>query len=245
MPTSPETAWSTIASFLGYRNSNIPIHHPAGMIPLEIKRSRLGFTTVQRPARNPRDLLVIDRRHAIPNHRHHATHEGDVKALPSPRLPRQVGRWSDEPIDRPHAMELVVGVDSLVLDLHFIPAAQVDPAVALVRAVVLDMQFEVVELPRATKIRPVCFVQDHAVLHHPMIRSWSDRLPSCHVFSIEQRFRIGPRLGRIALQCGRAYAGQFRGYFISVLLRSTHLIALHSQLPSDLWPLFRRFRYQK
>lgn len=68
-------------------NSNIPkLHRP--MIPLQIDRPRFPLITIQRPTRDPGDLLPADHLLSIKHHRHRPTHQLDIICLPlAGRLP--------------------------------------------------------------------------------------------------------------------------------------------------------------
>src|ERR1039457_415032 len=187
---------------LRHRDHDIAIHHPAGMVALEIKRSRLSLVGIQRTASDAGNLLLVDRRDAVADDGHIAADERDVERLPLARLARQLELGGEEPVDRPHAVKRIFRARLLVLHLDFVAPAQVDSAVTFLGAVELDVKLEIVELPRGAEIRSVCFVQQHSILGDPVIDLGFVGLPAGQVFAVEQRLRAVQAFGALRFKAG-------------------------------------------
>src|SRR5271157_2841918 len=100
-----------------YRNRDVAVLHPARVIALDIDRPGFALIRVQGAAGDSRNLLVVDRGDAVANHRHHASHQRNVEALPCARLARHFSRRSDEPVNRPHPVEFIVEAQRFILHL--------------------------------------------------------------------------------------------------------------------------------
>jgi hypothetical protein len=129
-------------------------------------------------------------------------------------------------------VKLVVGVHLLVFHLDFVAAAQIDPAVAVVGAIEFDVQFEIVELAGGFQVGALGFVDQLAVLGHPVIGGGRvGGFPSGEVLAVEDRLGGGPLLGRIALERGRAHAGEIGEHIGAVLFDAGELAAFEVEIP--------------
>src|SRR5580698_3724780 len=124
-----------------HRDRDIPVFDRP-MIPLQIDRSRLPFMTIQRPARDPRDLRTTDNRLPVEDDRHQSSHQRDIIGLPLPRSFCNLHIRRQEPIYRADHIVRRLG-PFRILDLHFIPTPQVYAAVTFLRVPEFDMQLEV------------------------------------------------------------------------------------------------------
>ena len=85
-------------------------------------------------------------------------------------------------------MEFVVFIRRLVFDLNLVAAAQVHAAISFLRAVVLNVQFEIFELARGLEVCAVFFIDEFAVFHYPVVgRAGVERFPAGQVLPIEHR----------------------------------------------------------
>src|SRR5580700_10050671 len=78
-------------SALGHCDSDVPVLDPTRVASLNIERSRVGLSTVERTAGDARDLLVVDDRDPFANQGHITPEKHHVEVLPLARLGRQVG----------------------------------------------------------------------------------------------------------------------------------------------------------
>src|ERR1035437_7381515 len=218
--------------FLGDLDGDVAVLHAAGVIALYVERAGFAFVGIERPARGAGDLLVVDGLDAVANHRQPTAHQRDVEALPLARRARQIHGRREHAVDRPDAVKLVVGVDLLVFHLDFVAAAQKNPAIAIVRAVVFDVQFEIVELARGFEIGALGFVDQLAIFHYPVIgQRRVGGLPTGEVFAVEDRLGGGPRLWRIAFEQGGAHGGEADGDIGAALFDAGQLAVFEVEVP--------------
>ena len=121
------------------RNRYIAELQTAGVVPLYVKRSWLAFIRIQSAARDPLNLLMIDRRHSVPNNRHRAAYHRNVETLPLCRLSRQLDSRRDTPIDGTYRTIRRVFVNGFVFNLNFVPPSQEKAAVTILRAIHFKM----------------------------------------------------------------------------------------------------------
>lgn len=136
---SIEPVASTSSLLLRHGNRDIAVLHPAGMIALQIERSRFAFVGIESAAGDSRHLLVVHRFDAVANDGQVTPQQRDVKGFPLARWPGQLNRRSDEAVDSAHTVELLVRAGLLICNLNLIAATEKDAAVAAVGAVVLDV----------------------------------------------------------------------------------------------------------
>src|SRR5579883_3266043 len=217
---------------LRQRDRDVPVLHSARVIALNVDRPRLGFVAVERAAGDAGDLLVIDRLHAVPHDRDAPPDQRDIEAFPRSRLARQRDRGREKAVDCADGVKPVVFVDGLVFYLDFVPPAQIDAAVAVRRAIVLDVQLEIVERAGGADVRALALVNQLARARHPVIIGGvADGLPAGQVLAVEDGFGIGPGLGHRAVELGRSHAGQLAARFFAALHRSGERIAARGELP--------------
>src|SRR4051794_28661269 len=136
---------------LGLCNRNIPIPYHSLVISLQEERTRLALAAVQRSAGRPRDLDVVVNLHAIPCRRQIPSHQRDIETGPLAGLVPDVAQRRKMPV---HCAHLVRGNGSALRPhLNLVTPAQIDSAIAVLRAVDLDVQLEIVELAPRLDIR--------------------------------------------------------------------------------------------
>lgn len=114
---------AALAASLRQRNRDVPILHPAGVIALNVQRTRLAFAAIDGAARDSGDLLIIDSGHSVANHGDVAANQRNVIGLPLAGPPGNIDRGRDESIDGSHAVQFVIGARRLILHLHLIAPA--------------------------------------------------------------------------------------------------------------------------
>src|SRR5690348_16353333 len=112
------------------------------VVPLEQDRPRLPLLAINRPAGDAGDRLPVDHPLAVEDDGHHPPDQGDLERLPLARFLGRIDRRGEEAV---HAADLVAVrlLAKIVLDLHLVPAAQVDAAVAPLRVAELGGQLEI------------------------------------------------------------------------------------------------------
>src|SRR4051812_3116575 len=123
------------------------------VIALQENRTRRAFIAVERATGDSGDLLVYDHLSAVGDDCHHSSDQGDVVSLPLARRPRRNHTRRQESVNGAEAViPRLIGV--VVLNLNFVPAAQIDSAVALLWVAELDVELEVPEGAVGDEIAP-------------------------------------------------------------------------------------------
>ena len=145
-----------------------------------------------------------------------ATDEGDVKRGPLAEIEGGGGGRGIVAVDGTHFM--VGEFAALGADLDFVAAAEVNAAVAVVRAVDFDVEFEVLELFEGFDVGGggAAFAVDHwiivdefAVAGDPfVVGDVGDGFPAGKVFAVEDGAGFGPGLGHGAVELGGADGGE-------------------------------------
>ena len=210
-------------------NRNIAVLHASGVIALQINRPRLAFMTVERATRDSRNFLRIDGLHAVAHDCDRASHERNVEGFPLARLRRDFSRRRQESVD---GSDLVEGIlfSGLVLDLHFVAPAQIHSAIAVSRAVELNVEFEIIELALGPDIRSRRFVHQFGILHLPVILVGLIGDPTVQTFAIEDRLRRRPCRRNASVQSRRALARYF-GLGCAALQGAGELAAAYMKVP--------------
>src|SRR5262249_28812760 len=132
----------------------------------------------------------------------------------------------EKSVDAAHT-QAVYGLPGVVLNLHFVPASQVDAAVALLDDVEFKMQFEVGELLLGDQIDAGHVVGQPASGRAPAVSPFvAAQLPAGEVFAIEKADRLTPLRRLLTRQVGRAPAYPGQRLAAGVLSRAAQLIAL-------------------
>src|SRR5262245_51005750 len=160
------------------RDDDVPKGDVPRLAPLQIDWTRPRLVAVERATGNAGNLLTIDDGLPVQNNGHGAADQRDVIRLPLPCNARRGGRRRKEPIHRAETLARAFGL-SVVLDLHFVSAPQVNTAVGIRCAVELDVQPEVIERRVADEIRATPGAHEHAILHSPRrARMWIADVPT-------------------------------------------------------------------
>src|SRR5271168_1230544 len=146
------------------------------------------------PASDSRNLLVIDDRLAVQYDGDVSSYQGDVEGLPDIGCARLFGRWSEKAV---YPARVMAGrfVLRFGLDLDFITAAQVDPAVGVLAAIEFHVQLEVLEFEVVDEFRAIARADQVSVANGPVGRPGFVLLPAGQVFSIEKLNRLAPLRG--------------------------------------------------
>ena len=127
-------------------------------------------------------------------------------------------------------MEFVISVDGFIFDLNFIAAAKIDTAVSFLRAVVFDVELEVVEGTTRADIGAGRFVDQHTIFDFPMILRGIVRDPSVEVPAVKERLGSRPGRGGFASQSGCADTGDLADH-IAMLFSAGDSLAIFVELP--------------
>src|SRR6185312_17110211 len=170
------------------------------MVSLQVDRTRLTFAAVQRAAGNARNFRIADDGFPVKNDRHESSDQGDVIGLPLAGTFRGHRAWREETI---HRADHVIGWFGPleVLDLDFIPAAQVYTAVASLRIPEFDMQPEIAIFSVGDDVGTGMRAAQDAVFREPLIGAGG--VPSSECFAIEDRHRAVPHRLSGAVKGGR------------------------------------------
>lgn len=112
------------------------------VVALQIDGAGCGFVAIQGAAGNAGNLAVTNDGAAILNDGDIAAEEGDIEGLPLAGAARLFGFGGEETIDGAHVVAGRLG-EGVVLDLHFVAAAQIDAAVGIFGAVDFDVELEI------------------------------------------------------------------------------------------------------
>src|ERR1035437_2075146 len=240
-PTKGAIGGRPIPLLFRYRNRNIPIADHAMVIALQKERSRLAFIAIQRSTRGTRDFHVVVDLDAVAGHSRVPTHEGNVEGGPFPELVAEISARGIVTVHRAHLMRRQGAAFGPHLDL--IPAAQIDSAVAVLRAVDFDVQLEILPFlggldvgragPTLTLHHRV-IVDQFSVARHPLAVLYvADGFPAGEVLPVEDGDRGGPRLGHGALQFWRAYGRDLRPDSFTALFDAAELVAGGGEVRSE------------
>jgi len=126
-------------------------------------------------------------------------------------------------------VEFVIEAQRFILHLDFIAPPQVHTAVAAIRAVEFDVQFEIVELPRGFDVGAfLVFSSVPSCATTGCWKQWSAPIRS-DLFH-RTAVRIGPCFGRLAFQFGRAHSRQ-PAHRIAAFLNAGEFAALSHPVP--------------
>ena len=121
---------------------------------LKIGRPRKTFMAIEGAAGDAGDFLVVDDGRTIQDDCDSAADQSNVVRLPLVRGAGGLRRRSEKTVNTAQAPLGRIG-DGVGFELDFIAAAQIDAAVALVRAVVFDMQLEILEFGIINQFRTI------------------------------------------------------------------------------------------
>jgi hypothetical protein len=116
------------------------------VVTLKQNRTGLAFLAVKSAAGNTGYRLAINDALAVEHNCDAPADQRDVDRLPLTRLPGRVQTRGEKSVNaaEPVAVRLVA---EIIFDLNFIPAAQINPAVAPTRIAEFSPQLEVGKLP--------------------------------------------------------------------------------------------------
>ena len=143
--------------------------------------------------RHPGKVGSVDHLPTVQHDRHAPADQRDVERLPLTGAVRRVLIGNQEAVDRAEAaggFPVRFGDDG-VFDLHLVPPAQIDAAVAPRRIPDLHVQLEIGEHGVGHQIRAALGVREHATHGTPLVRS-ADSMPTLEIGAVEQPQRGGP-----------------------------------------------------
>ena len=203
--------WDTDSVTRRRRHPDIAIVDATRLAALKVDRPGQRLMAVECAARDARNLLIVDERHAIEHDGHAAADERDVVGPPGSGLARGGCRGREISVDAAQAPLGRVRL-GLVFDLHFIASPQVHAAVRSRRAVEFDMQLEVVERPIAHQIGAAPGTRERSAFDPPRIRRAGIRqMPATEILAIEQVHRRSPLRCRLRSSDGARSPRQLQG----------------------------------
>src|SRR5215470_1679025 len=147
---------------------------------------------VQRSARYPGNLFIVDNLHAIQNNSHHSSNQCNVVCLPFSRFSWWLRLGRQKPVNAAHVMAWRF-IERVRFHLHLVPSTQINSAVCVLSAIELHVQFEIFKLSVISQLRPISRSHERTLFHFPDLRRlWIERLPPCQIFPVKQLNRLSP-----------------------------------------------------
>src|SRR5690606_19534415 len=138
------------------------------VVSLQHKRSGFSFVTVQSSSRDTGDFLLVNHRRAIQYYGDGPPHQGYLIGLPLPGFASGVYDRIKKAINSTDK-EAARLLSEVILDLEFIPPAQVDAAIAFLGIAKLQTQLEILEFLFGNKVGSSFGISKYAVFDHPII----------------------------------------------------------------------------